>query len=114
MNVQITGKNFDLTDAITAYIEEKIGGVSRLADNIIEIRVVLERTRTDHTDAFQVSGHIHVSHDDIHCQVTHADVHAAIDLLKDEMERQLRDRKSKYGAQNRKSQQTQRDLKSAV
>lgn len=114
MNIQITGKNFDLTDAIKAHAEEKIGGVSRLAENIIDIRIVLEHTRTDHTDAYQATGHIHIAHDDIHSEVTHADVYAAIDVLKDEMERQLRDRKSKYAAQSRKAQQTQRDLKSAL
>ena len=112
MNLQITGKNFDLTEAIKAHAEDKIGGVVRMAENIIDIRVTLEHVRTDHTDAYHASAHVHVSHDDLHCEMVHNDVYAAIDGLKDEVERQLRDRKSKYGAQHRKAQQTQREMKS--
>lgn len=112
MNLQISGKNFEFTDAIKNYAEEKLGSINRLDELIIETRVVIEHVREQHTDAYHISVNIHISHDNLHCDVSHEDVYAAIDIAKDEAERLVRDRKDKFEAKQRKSNTTQRELKS--
>ncbi len=112
MNLQISGKNMDLTPAIKEYAEEKLGAIVRFNDTIIETRVTIERGHEHHDNVYTVTAHTHIPHDELHCHVTHADVNAAIDLAKDELERQLRDIKEKYASKNRKAQDTQREMKS--
>ncbi|MDP3970277.1 MAG: ribosome-associated translation inhibitor RaiA [bacterium] len=112
MNVQITGKNMDLTDPIKAYAEDKVGNLIRMDERIIDARVTLEHFRKDHTDSYKATAHVRVSHDELHCDYEHADVYAGIDGLKDELERQLRDLKGKQKTKGRKAGRIRRSMKS--
>lgn len=114
MNLHITGKNFDLTEAIKNYTQQKIGQVNLLHDQIIETRVTLEHDRHDHAESFRVIVNCHIPHDDIHCESEAPDLYAAIDIAKDEFERQLLDRKEKWATKQREAQQQKRDMKSIV
>lgn len=112
MNLQISGKNIELTPAMKQYAEEKIGSIDRFNDNIIDTRITIEQIHEHHDNVYHVSAHTHISHDNLHCEITQADVYAALDAVKDELIRQLRDLKEKYATINRKSNATQRAMKS--
>jgi len=43
MNIQITGKNIELTEAIKNYVNEKIGSLSKFHDKIMEARVEVQK-----------------------------------------------------------------------
>ncbi|MBI2415746.1 MAG: ribosome-associated translation inhibitor RaiA [Candidatus Kerfeldbacteria bacterium] len=114
MNFNLAGKNLDLTPALKAYSEEKIGGLSKFDDQIIELRVTIESLREQHAESFRVTAQLHVSHDVLYTEEVAATAYAAIDIVKDELERQLRDRKERYQAKQRKAASTQRALKSTL
>ncbi len=112
MNLQISGKNIDLTEAIKAHVEKRVGGLEKYNDSIIEGRVIIEHIREDRAESFKVSAHLHISHDNLHAEATASDAYAAIDATKSELERQLRDLKEKYASLNRKARKTKRSFKS--
>lgn len=112
MNVQITGKNIELTDALKSYVNEKIGSLGRFNDQITEIRVTLEMIRADHTESFRAATQFHVGHEVLFTEEAATTMYAAIDIVKDEMERQLRDLKAKNETKNRKANVVKRAFKS--
>ncbi len=114
MNFQITGKNFQITSAIRAYVEEKIGGLTKFNDRIIDIRVTLEQLREQHATSFKATAQLHISHDSLYTEEVAQTVYAAIDIVKDEMERQLRDWKERHLTEHRKAQKQVRALKSTT
>ncbi|EKD76706.1 MAG: hypothetical protein ACD_43C00017G0006 [uncultured bacterium] len=112
MNLHISGKNLELTTALKSYVDEKIGGLARFNDQITEVRVTLEMVRTDHAESFKATAQFHVGHDVLYTEEAAATMYAAIDIVKDEMERQLRDLKAKNETKHRKANISQRGLKS--
>lgn len=114
MNLQISGKNFELSTAIHTYAQDKIGSIERFHDNIIETHVTVEKIHEHHDTMFHVVARCHVSHDELYCEATNVDVYAAIDEAKDELIRQIRDLKARYETKHRKAQASQRELKSIV
>jgi len=112
MNLQITGKNLDLTEALKNYVNEKIGGLAKFNEHITEVRVTLEMVRDEHAESFKATAQFHVGHDVLFTEEAAATMYAAIDIVKDEMERQLRDLKAKLQTKHRRANQTMRDMKS--
>ncbi len=92
MITNITGRHFDVTDAIHSYVEKKIAKLSNHYGRIAEIDVILEEekltqkveiiVKTDHAQQFVVTE-------------TGEDMYGSIDLGVDKMERQLRRYKEK-------------------
>lgn len=114
MNLQLSGKNLELTPALKAYVDDKIGGLEKFNDAITEIRVTLEDVREEHTQHFRAAAQVHVGHDVLFTEEVAASMYAAIDIVKDEMVRQLRDYKNKLETKHRKANAAVRDMKSAV
>lgn len=114
MNLQMTGKNLELTPALKAYVDDKIGGLSKYNEFITEIRVGLEDVREEHKLQFRATAQVHAGHEVLFTEEVAGDMYAAIDIVKDEMERQLRDLKNKLETKHRKANAAVRDMKSAV
>lgn len=114
MNLQISGKNLELTEALKVYVTEKIGALARFNEHITDIRVTLEALREQHAESFKATAQFHVGHEVLYTEEVAATMYAAIDIVKHEMERQLRDLKAKVNAKQRKAQQSKRALKSVV
>ena len=115
MNIQITGKNLEVTQAIRDYIDKKIGSLEKFYSNIIETRVEIEKN-THHQKGyvFVVLVNLKVPNQLIRATDTQIDLYAAIDIVKEEVERQLLAHKGKYEAKKRKEKKTRRDLKSIL
>lgn len=85
MNIQITVRNVELTDAIRSYVEKKVSKVKKYFDQVIEIHVVLEVQKNVHIAEILVNAKgvflkgIEKSED----------LYASIDLAMDKIERQL-------------------------
>ena len=93
MKFNIRGKNVEVTPAIKNYIEEKIGKLDKYfesADNITAN--VLARVRGK-DQIVEVT--IPVRKIILRCEVSHKDLYAAIDLVSDKIERQIRKNKTR-------------------
>ena len=112
MQLQITGKNLDLTPALQDYIQKKIEPLQKYNTHIMDGKVTVEPVRVQHAEAFRVSARLHLEHDDVYTEETAGTAYAATDIVHYELERQLHDLKEKYEALHRKSGAAVRAMKS--
>jgi putative sigma-54 modulation protein len=97
VQLSVTGRHIDITEAMRQYAEEKAGKLTRYYDRVESIDVVFDYessqrrvemvVRTDHKSTFVA-------------QVEASDYYEAIDLVSDKMGRQLIKHKEKF--RNRK------------
>ena len=97
MEIKVTGRHLEITEAIREYAENKAGKLPRYFDRTKAAEIIAERIH----DQFEVEMIAHVDRADPF--VAHArgqDLYACIDDLVSKMERQLTDHKDKL--RNRK------------
>lgn len=97
MQVTVSGRHMTVNDAVQSYCIEKMGNLSRFYDRVSSVEIVLDThagahfaeiiVHSDGTPPFVASEE-------------QADMYAAIDLLRDKIERQLTRHKEKL--RNRK------------
>ncbi len=100
MRVNVTGRHLSVSDSVRAYCTEKVEKLSRFYDRIQAIDVVLDGHDGDH------SAEIIVHTDGTHPFVAsehNTDMFAAVDLLMDKIEGQIRRYKERH--RNRKHPQ---------
>lgn len=85
MNIQITGKNIELTDAIRSYVEKKVTKVKKYFDQVIDVQVILD-----------VQKNVHIAEILVNAKGVFLkglekseDLYASIDLAIDKIDRQL-------------------------
>ena len=85
MQINISGHQLDVTHALKAYVEEKLGRIERHAEHItkIEVTLAVEKQRK------KAEGNAHVAGADVHASAEHDDMYAAIDAMADKLVRQL-------------------------
>lgn len=100
MNIKIRSKNFDITPAIDEYVMKKISSLQKFLDTEKEIlcEVELERTTTHHKSGqiFRVEVNIvEPGNTQIYAFAEEVDLYTAIDVVRDEAEREIVSRKNK-------------------
>ena len=93
---KLSGRNVEVTDAMRDYVEEKLTRLDRFNDQITDARVTL--TVRDVRDAGRrnrVEVQLNVPSGIIRAEEHHSDMYAAIDLLIDKLDRQVRKHKEK-------------------
>ncbi len=94
MQVQITGQHLDLTEAIKQYVDEKIGRLDRYFDQVLNARVVLKHLAHEKlSNVVEIT--VHASGHEFHAEMHDADMYAAIDLVADKLESQVRQYKDR-------------------
>ena len=92
MQVHITGRHFDVSDAIREYATEKAEKLQRIYDAINEVEIVMKGDdRTFHCEwivHLQNAPHVVID-------VTHESMYAAVDVAADKAMRQVRRQKEK-------------------
>ncbi|QKK03985.1 MAG: ribosome-associated translation inhibitor RaiA [Pseudomonadota bacterium] len=93
MQLEITGQNIEITQALRAYVAEKTDRLERHFDHLIAAHFVLHLEKLEHT----AEGTIHVGGrtNPIHADAVADDMYAAIDALIDKLDRQVRRHKGK-------------------
>ncbi len=93
MNIEISGDNVEITDALRASVNDKLARIQRHFDNLTAAHVVLKLEKLVHS----AEGTIHVGGrpNPIHAQANAEDMYTAIDELMDKLDRQVRRHKSK-------------------
>ena len=98
MEIIVTGKHLEVTDAIRDYAEQKVGKLPRYFDRIQSIETLVQKAQRQQ---YEVQVIVHAEHHDpFVAHDRHDDLYACIDVVCDKMERQLTDFKKKV--RNRK------------
>lgn len=96
MRIEVVGRHFEVTDAIRQYALAKAGKLGKYFDRLQQITIAIQPKDHTHSPEFGVELVIDVEkHDDFVAHSHAKDVYAAIDLVMEKGERQLRDFKEK-------------------
>lgn len=88
---KFVGRNIDITDAMRQYAEEKITRLERISDQIVDARVVMSYDTNKHAGApAKVEVQLNVPGGVIRAEERGLDSYAAVDLVVEKLERQLR------------------------
>ncbi len=91
MQVNLTGHHVDVTDALRAYVDEKIARLERHFDHVTNVHVILSvEKKTKKAEAT-----VHIAGADVFADAVHEDMYAAIDALVDKLDRQVLRHKEK-------------------
>jgi len=100
MHNHVNGRNVEITDAIKAYVKEKVGRVAGHYDQIQSIDTVLSVIKNPSVaDAHVAEVTCKVNGETIHVSEKAESMYASIDLVADKLERQVK----KYKEKNLKS-----------
>ncbi|MFX3625616.1 MAG: ribosome hibernation-promoting factor, HPF/YfiA family [Ectobacillus sp.] len=91
MKFNIRGENIEVTPALGEYVEKKLGKLERYFDKFPETKVNLKV----YSDKHRIEVTIPFSDLLLRAEETHDDMYAAIDLVTDKLERQIRKHKTK-------------------
>ena len=92
MQVNISGHQLDVTDALRDYIGEKLGRLERHFDKITNVQIILEVEKLKQ----KIEATLHIAGGEVVANAEHEDMYAAIDLLADKLDRQLIKHKEKH------------------
>lgn len=99
MQISVTGRHVDVTDALKNYVDSKFERLERHFDHVINVHVILTveklRRRAEAT--------INVNGAKVFADAVHEDMYAAIDGLIDKLDRQVikhKEKKSDYRGGN--------------
>ncbi|WP_158736909.1 ribosome hibernation-promoting factor, HPF/YfiA family [Alteribacillus sp. YIM 98480] len=100
MNYNIRGENLEVTPALKNYVEKKVSKLERYFDTtpVAEVHVKMQVQNSEHIIEVTVP----MPQLLLRAEETHADMYAAIDLVVEKLERQIRKHKTKV---NRKFRQ---------
>ncbi|WP_110928464.1 ribosome hibernation-promoting factor, HPF/YfiA family [Bacillus massiliglaciei] len=101
MDYNVRGENIEVTPAIREYVEKKIGKLERYFANTPDATVQVN-LRVD-KEAAKVEVTIPMKNLVLRAEEEHPDMYAAIDLINDKLERQIRKHKTKINRKLRGS-----------
>jgi len=91
MQINISGRHVEVTEAMKEYVTSKIERLSHHHDRITSTHVILSVDKLIQ----KAEATIHVSGKDVFAEATNEDLYAAIDALADKLDRQLIKHKEK-------------------
>jgi len=95
MQVNISGHQLDVTDALRDYVGEKLARLERHFDKITNVQVIMEVEKLKQ----KIEATLHVPNAKVVANAEHEDMYAAIDALYDKLDRQLIKHKEKTQGQ---------------
>lgn len=97
MHNHVNGRNVEITDAIKAYVKEKVGKVAGHYDQIQSIDTVLSVIKNPSvSDAHVAEVTCKIHGETIHVSEKAESMYASIDLVADKLGRQVKKYKEKY------------------
>ncbi len=97
MHIHVNGKNIEITDAIKAYVKEKLGKVANHYDQITAIDVILTVIKNPAASGKYIAEvSCKLNGKNIHVEVSEDEsMYASIDLVADKLDRQVKKFKDK-------------------
>jgi putative sigma-54 modulation protein len=91
MQINLTGNHVDVTPALRDYVQAKFDRIERHFDHVTDIHVILsvekQRNKAEAT--------VHVTGASLYADAEHEDMYAALDLMADKLDRQVKKHKEK-------------------
>jgi putative sigma-54 modulation protein len=91
MQINIDGHHVEVTQSLSDYVQSKLSRIERHFDHVVDVHVVLavekQRQKAEAT--------IHLAGNTLHAHSENEDMYAAIDLLVDKLDRQVKKHKEK-------------------
>ncbi|SDB32720.1 putative sigma-54 modulation protein [Pseudidiomarina indica] len=91
MQINLTGRHIEITDAMREYLDTKFKRLERHFDNINNVYVILSVEKL----VQKAEATLHVNGGEIYAESEHQDMYAAIDGLIDKLDRQVIKHKEK-------------------
>jgi len=91
MQLSVTGHHVDITESLRNYVGTKLAKLERHFDNLTDIHCVLTVEKLAH----KAEATIHLTGGTIHAEQTEQNMYAAIDILVDKLDRQVKKHKEK-------------------
>jgi putative sigma-54 modulation protein len=91
MQLSVTGHHIDITDALRNYVSTKLAKLERHFDQMTDIHCVLTVEKLQH----KAEATIHVGGGTLHAEQVEQNMYAAIDILVDKLDRQVKKHKEK-------------------
>ena len=91
MQLSITGRHIDITDALRGYVTSKVSRIERHYDHITNVHVVLAVDKPHQI----AEATVHAGGNEIFADAQSSDMYAAIDALSDKLDRQVIKHKEK-------------------
>ena len=96
MHIHVNGKNIEITDAIKAYVKEKLGKVANHYDQITAIDVILTVIKNPAASGKNIAEvSCKLNGKNIHVEESGESMYASIDLVADKLDRQVKKFKDK-------------------
>jgi putative sigma-54 modulation protein len=100
INLNLKATNLELTPAISSYVEGKIGHIEKFLqpdDTTASAQVEIGKTTRHHQtgDFFRAHANLHTKDGDFNAIAEESDLYAAIDVMKDGLEREVTTHKDK-------------------
>lgn len=96
MHIHVNGKNIEITDAIKAYVKEKLGKVANHYDQITAIDVILTVIKNPAASGKNIAEvSCKLNGKNIHVEESGESMYASIDLVADKLNRQVKKFKDK-------------------
>jgi putative sigma-54 modulation protein len=113
MQIIITGKGIELTEAIEDYINKKLTKLETFFDGIIRVDVVVGIENHHHTkgEIFMAEAKLEVPGNDVFVKETGTSLYQAIDILRDRLEQDLKKYKTKLDGNVKKNKAIGRGVK---
>ncbi len=106
MNIKIRSVNFDLTPAIHDYVDKKISSLDKFLDNAqVLSEVEIGRTTKHHKSGDIFKAEINMimpGYDQVYALAEESDLYTAIDVVRDEAEREIVSRKNRKNTMMRR------------
>lgn len=102
MKIIIKGTNLDLTDALKAYVEEKVGHLEHYSNEVRGARVELEASTHHQTGFFRCEVNLDMPEMVIlRAEAIEPDLYAAIDTVIPKLREQIEKHKGRHRSKNR-------------
>lgn len=96
MHIHVNGKNIEITDAIKAYVKEKLGKVANHYDQVTAIDVILTVIKNPAASGKHIAEvSCKLNGKNIHVEESAESMYASIDLVADKLDRQVKKFKDK-------------------
>ncbi len=95
MNIAVTFKHIDSSDAIKQYAESKVSKLDKYLNNILEAHVTLSIERVDHKESGIAQIKLSAKNLIVNAEEKSSDIYSAIDLLLEKVEAQIKKHKEK-------------------
>ena len=95
MNIAVTFKHIDSSDAIRQYAESKFQKLEKYLSNIMDAHITLSIERVDHKESGVAQIKLTAKNLTVNAEEKSADIYSAIDLLLEKVESQIKKHKEK-------------------